>query len=96
MKLLGNSSHEYQIMDRSWHTISRYRIDEKTHEAINELLFEMLNTVKKDLLELELLKSTFEHREPIISGFFLLQYAKLRILELYYNFFDKLWDRKKN
>ena len=45
--------------------------------------------MKKDLYELELLKSTIEHREPIIVGFFIPQYAKLRMLELNYNFFHK-------
>ena len=44
---------------------------------------------------MELLKSTIEHREPIIIGFFILQYAKLRMLELYYNFFDKFCDVNK-
>ena len=92
MKLLGNSSYGYQIMDRSRHTITNYFNDEKTHKAINEPLFKILNTVEKDLYEVELLKSTIEHREPIIVGFFILQYAKLRMLELYYNFFDKFCD----
>ena len=54
-----------------------------------------MNTVEKDLYEVELLKSTIEHREPIIVEFFILQYAKLRMLELYYNFFDKFCDVKK-
>ena len=93
MKLLGNSSYGYQIMDRSRHTITKYLNDEKTHKAINEPLFKRLNAVEKDLYEVELLKSTIEYREPIIVGFFfILQYAKLRMLELYYNFFDKFCD----
>ena len=95
MKLLGNSCYGYQIMDRSRHTITKYLNDEKTHKAINEPLFKRLNTVEKDLYEVELLKSTIEHREPIIVGFFILQYAKLRMLELYYNFFDKFCDVNK-
>ena len=70
MKLLGNSSYGYQIMDRSRHTITKYLKDEKTHKANNEPLFKRLNTVEKDLYEVELLKSTIEHREPIIVGFF--------------------------
>ena len=41
------------------------------------------------------MKSTIEHREPIIVGFFIFQYAKLRMLELYYNFFDKFCDVNK-
>ena len=41
---------------------------------------------------MELVKSTIEHREPNIVGFFILQYAKLRMLKLFYNFFDQLCD----
>ena len=82
-------------MDRSRHTITKYLNDEKTHKAVNEPLFKRLNTVQKDLYEIELLKSTIEHKEPIIVGFFILQYAKLRMLELYYNFFDKFCDVNK-
>ena len=48
MKLLGNYSYGYQIMERSRHTITKYLIDEKTHKAINEPLFNSLDTVEKD------------------------------------------------
>ena len=41
------------------------------------------------------MKTTIEHREPIVVGFFILQYAKLRMLGLYYNFFDKNFEVKK-
>ena len=44
---------------------------------------------------MDLLKSTFGPREPIIVRFFMLQYAKLRMLELYYNFCDKFSDVNK-
>ena len=43
----------------------------------------------------ELVKSTIDHREPIIVEVFILQYAKLRMLELYYNFFDEFCDVNK-
>ena len=95
MKLLGNSSYGYQIMDRSRHTITKYLGNEKTYKAINEKFFKRLNNVKKHLYEVELLKSTIEHREPIIVGFFILQYAKLRMLELNYNIFHKYCDEIK-
>ena len=86
LKLLGNSSYGYQIMDRSRHTETKYLNDEKTHKAINGKLFKRLSSVSKKHYEVELVKSKFEHREPIIVGFFILQYAKLSMLELYYNF----------
>ena len=86
MKLLGNSSYGYQIMDRSKHTIIKYLGEEKNHKAINNQFIKRLNIVAKDLYDVELVKSTIEYRESIIVGFFILQYAKLRMLELYYNF----------
>ena len=67
--ILGNSSYGYQIMDRSRHKIAKYLSDEKTHKAKNENIFKRLNVVKKDFYEVELLKSTIEHREPIFVGF---------------------------
>ena len=36
--------------------------------------------------------SGIEHKQPIFVGFFVVQYAKLRTLELYYNFFYKYYD----
>ena len=75
-------------MDRSRHTTMKYLNVEKTHKAINEPSFKRLNTVEKTLFEVELLKSIIEHREPIIVGFFILKYKKVRMLELCYNFFD--------
>ena len=71
------------MMDRTRQTITKYLNDEKTYKAIIEPLVKILIIVEKDLYKLELLKSTIEHREPIIVGFFILQYAKLRMLEIY-------------
>ena len=83
MKLLGNNSYGYQIMDRSRHTETLYLNDEETHKAINNRLFRRLNNVSTDIYEVELVKSTVEHRVSTIVGFFILQYTKLRMLELY-------------
>ena len=47
------------------------------------------------LYEIELAKAQIEHKEPIIVGFFILQYAKLRMLELYYNLFTRFCDANK-
>ena len=83
---------------RSWieaDTRKHYLSDENTHKAINNRLFRRLNKVGRGTYEVELVKSTVEHREPIIVGFFILQYSKLRMLELYYNFFDKFCDVQK-
>ena len=95
MKLLANSAYGYQILDRSGHTVTKYLSGEKTHAAINSKLFKKLDHVNNSLYEVELVKAQIEHKEPIIVGFFILQYAKLRMLELYYNFFTRFCDVNK-
>ena len=95
MKLLANSSYGYQVMDRSRHTVTKYLSDEKTHSAINSKLFKRLNHITDQLYEVELVKSETELREPIIVGFFILHYEKLRMLEIYYNFFKNFGDTDK-
>ena len=79
-------------MDRSRHTVTKYLSDEKTHSAINSNLFKRLNHITDQLYEVELVKSEIEYRDPIIVGFFILQCAKLRLLEIYYNYFKKFCD----
>ena len=91
IKLLENCSHCYQIMNRGRHIEAFYLNGEKTQKAINNRIFRKFNNVSTDIYEVELVESTVEHRESIIVGFFILQYAKLRLLELYYIFFDKLF-----
>ena len=94
-KLLANSSYGFENMDRSRHTVKKYLTDEKTHAAIDSNLFKKLDHVNNSLYEVELAKARIEHKEPIIVGFFILQYAKIRMLELYHNFFTKFCDINK-
>ena len=82
-------------MDRSRHSVKKYLSAEKTHGAINTKFFKRLNHINDQLYEVELAKAEIEHRQPIIVGFCILQYAKLRMLELYYNFFERFCDVNK-
>ena len=95
MKLLANSSYGYEIMDLSRHTVTKYLSDEKTHEGINSKLFKKLHHYNNSLYEVELSKAEIEHKELSIVGFFILQYAKLRMLVLYYNFLTRYCDLDK-
>ena len=85
MKLLANSSYGYQIMVVVA-TLSQNIRTMRTHGAINTKFFKRLDHINDQLYEVELAKAEIEHREPIVVGFFILQYAKLRMLEFYYNF----------
>ena len=60
--------------------------------SINTNLFKRLEHTNDQMYEVEWAKPEIEHREPFIVGFFILQYAKLRMLELYYNFFERFCD----
>ena len=77
---------------RSWivvATLKKSLNDEKTHSAINNKVTKQLNFITDQLYAVKFVKSEIEHREPIIFGISILQYAELRKLELHYNFFEK-------
>ena len=48
-------------------------------------MFKTLDHANNSLYKVELAKTQIEHKEPVTVGFFILQYAKLRLLGLYYN-----------
>ena len=48
--------------------------------------------MNKAFYEVETVKTRVEHKGPIIVWFIILQYAKHRMLELYYKFFTKFCD----
>ena len=92
MKLIGNSSYGYQIMNRSKQTNTRYVNEDMVNVLINKKHFKDYNQLNESTFEVQSTKSKIVHKEPIVVGFFILQYAKLRMLELYYNFLTKYCD----
>ena len=92
MKFPANSSYGYEIIDWTRLSVTRYLSDKETHAAINSKLFKKLDRVNNSMYEDILPKTQTEHKEEIIVGFLILQYAKLRTLELYYNSFTKFCD----
>ena len=93
MKLIGNSSYGYQIMDRRKHIRTKYVKGGEVDKLLNNKLFHNLNELPTNLFEVEMRKKVIEHKEPIIVGFLFLQYAKKTMLELMYNFFIRFCDR---
>ena len=92
MKFPANSSYGYQIIDWSRLSVTRDLRDKETHAAINSKLFKKLDHVNNSMYEVKLPKTQIEQKEQIFVGFLILQYAKLRTLELYYNSFTKFCD----
>ena len=87
MKLIGNFSYGYQIQDRS-HSKTQYVLRAEVDKLVNERNFKNLNVLPSSIYEVQMVKSEVNHKEPIIVGFFILQYAKLAMLQLFYNFFN--------
>ena len=93
MKLIGNSSYGYQIMDRLYEHQVRERIT--GGQIFNNRFFKTINELPEQIYEVEMSKTSIEHKEPIILGFFILQYTKLTMLQLKYNFFSPFCDKNK-
>ena len=91
-KLVNNNSYGYQIKDWSGHTVKKYLSDKKAQAAFNSRLLEKRDHVNISMFAVELARAQIEHKEPKIVGFFVLQYAKLRMLELYLTYFTNCCD----
>ena len=74
--------------------VTKYWDEKKTNRAINSAFFKQLRYINDSVYKVELVEAQIEHREPIIVCFFLLQYAKLRMLELS-QFFQTYCDQNK-
>ena len=89
-KLLSNSSYRSVLMDRSKHTQTRYMYNKvKVTQMINSPNFKTLEELNNQIFEVESYKKTIVMDNPIQIGFFILQYAKLRMLEFFYDCISK-------
>ena len=95
MKPAGNSPHGYQIMDLPNFSKTQYDVRAEVDKLVNEWTFKNLKVLPSSIYEVEVVKSEVNHKEPIIVGFFILQYAKLTMLQLFYKFFQPLCDFQK-
>ena len=87
MKLSADILYRYKIMNRTGHTTQNMN-DEKAHKAMNSKFFKRPNHLNDNLYVVQSVKVNVQHKELVIVGFFIMQYAKLHMLELHYNFFD--------
>lgn len=86
MKLLGNSAYGSQILDKEKHMDVKYVVGErKARMKVNEPQFRKLSELEKDTYEIESAKKRINLDLPIHLGYFILQHAKLRMLQFYYD-----------
>ena len=93
MKLVGNSSYGKTITNKERHRQVKFCDDDEVPNLINSPFFRELNPINDDTYEVESSKKKIKLDLPLQVGFFVYQYAKLRMLQFYYDFLDKYMHR---
>ena len=93
MKLLGNSGYGKTITNVDRHRDVNYCTEKAASRLVNDRRFRQLDVVVDDAYEIEMSKRTVTYALPIHVGFFVLQYAKMRMLQFYYDFIDRYVER---
>ena len=89
MKLLGNSGYGKTVTNVDRHRDLQYCTEVGTSSLINNKLFRQLEVVTDNAYEVEMSKRVVKYTLPLHIGFFVYQYAKLRMLQFYYDFIDR-------
>ena len=89
MKLLGNSGYGKTVTNVDRHRNVTYSTEVGTSLLINNKRFCQLDVVAEDAYEVTSNKARVTYDLPHHIGFFVYQYAKLRMLEFYYDFVDR-------
>ena len=89
MKLLGNSAYGKTVTNVDRHRDIKYCTEVGTSRPISNKRFRQLDVVTDDAYEVTSSKARVTYDLPHHIGFFVYQYAKLRMLEFYYDFVDR-------
>ena len=92
MKLLGNSEYGKTITNVDQHRNVNYCTEKAASLVVNDRRFRQLDVIVDDAYEIEMEK-TATYTLPIHVGFFVLQYAKMRMLQFYYDFINRYLER---
>ena len=93
-KLTGNSAYGSVIMDKTRFRNVRYvQGKQEAKFEVDKTLFWSLAELGNDMYEIEMGKPQIKLDLPVQIGYFILQYAKLCMLEFHYDFLDRFIDR---
>ncbi|XP_070178816.1 uncharacterized protein, partial [Littorina saxatilis] len=92
-KLLGNSAYGKTITNIAKHTDVSFTDKKRAQKLINDSLFRKLTPLTEKVFEVEMTKSTLNWNLPLQIGFFVYQYAKLRMLQFHFDLVDKFLSR---
>ena len=89
---MGNSGYGKTITNRLKRRKVEYCSDAEASRKVNTPLFRKLDNITDDTYEVKSCKKTIKLNVPIKVVFFVYQYAKLRMLQFYYDFLDRYLD----
>ena len=92
-KLLGNSGYGKTITNVDRHRGVNYCKEKAASLMVNDRRFRQLDVVVDDAYGIAMNKKTVTYILSVHVGFFFLQYAKMRMLQFYYDFIDKYLER---
>ena len=92
-KLLGNSAYGKTVTNVTKHADISFVTDDELDQHVLNPLFKKATCLSNDFHELEMHKKVLKHDLPLHIGYFVYQYAKLRMLQFYYDCLDKYVDR---
>ncbi|KAK2158323.1 hypothetical protein NP493_1808g00002 [Ridgeia piscesae] len=95
MKLLGNPGYGKTVTNLDRHRDVKYCTKRGAAILINNRRFRQLDVVDEDVYEIEMNKRSVSYSLPLHIGFFVYQYAKLRMLQFYYDFIDTYIERPR-
>ena len=93
MKFLGNSGYGKSITYVDRHREVNYCTEKAISLMFNDRRFRQLDIVIDDAYEIEMSKKTVRYAMPVHVGFFVMQYAKMRMLQFYYDFINRYMER---
>ena len=93
MKLLGNSGYGKTITNVDRHRDVKYCTEKAASLMVNDRPFRQLDVVVDDAYEIAMNKKTVTYALPVHVVFFVLRFAKMRMLQLYYDFFNRYMER---
>ena len=93
MKLLGNLAYGKTVTNIDRHREVKYCTEVGTSSHINNKRFRQLDVVTDDVYEITSNKARLTYDLPLHIGFFVYQYAKLRMLQFYYDFVARYVER---
>ena len=95
MKLIGNSAYGGIIMQKErQHQVKYFRKRQHAVMAINSPRFRKVSEMDGEFFEIESVKSRIYLDTAVYLGFSVLNLAKLRVLEFYYQCLDEIVERK--